>query len=248
MMHTSPRKSYETCWRCLLKSHIFLRPKPGASSASFTTSYIHRESYVKKAKIPGGRPNVPQKGRPATFLGKKRSSLESRPKKTAIGERQALRKRIVLSNNNAIAVQGVSEFEPGSIGNAQLHGQMVDLSVSMVDRLRAVEAFKKTQNWGLFRKPAMLVRQETIDYGNLFNELSQEQPGSRRSIRRILVGERGSGKSMLVLQAMTMAFLKGWVVINLPEGMSPDLCTWNRYLALILYFEDVRLIKIQPKT
>jgi small subunit ribosomal protein S29 len=132
----------------------------------------------------------------------------------------ALRKRIVLSNNNAIAVDGMLEFGVESIGDAQLHGQVVGLSISTVDQLRAVEAFKRTQSWGLFRKPAMLERRETIEYGKLFEEMSVEQT-PRRYIRRIIVGERGSGKSMMLLQAMTMAFLKGWVVINLPEGAAP---------------------------
>ena len=219
----------QTCWRCLSRHHFPLSLKPGHPSASFTTtSSRDREMASQMKHKVKGQPLVRPKGVPATYLRKNKAPpRELRPKKTAIGERRALRKRIVLSNNNAIAVQGVSDFTPESIGDAQLHGQVVGLAVSTVDQLRAVEAFKRTQSWGLFRKPAMLVRKETIEYGQLFNELSEEgEP--RRFIRRILVGERGSGKSMLMLQAMTMAFLKGWVVINLPEGMCSSPTPWLR--------------------
>lgn len=215
----SDQMTYQTCWRCLSKSQIPFSLKRIHPSALFTTSAPVQALPPKNNKLPT---TLPQKGRRATFLRKSKAkrNAEPRGKKMAIGERRALRKRIVLSNNNAIAVEGVPEFGPESIGDAQLRGQVVGFSVSMVDRLRAVEAFKRTQRWGLFWKPAMLVRQETVEYGQFFNEMSDEQ-GPRRSIRRVLVGERGSGKSIIMLQAMTMAFLKGWVVINLPEGTIP---------------------------
>lgn len=89
-----------------------------------------------------------------------------------------------------------------------------------MDQLRAVEAFKTTQSWGLFQSPGTLMRRETVDMGKLIADMSEEG-GSRKTVRRVLVGEKGSGKSMMLLQAMTMAFLKGWTVINLPEGTTP---------------------------
>lgn len=85
-----------------------------------------------------------------------------------------------------------------------------------MDQLRAVEAFKVTQGWPLFRRPAMLMRKGTLD---LATEIENISLGIRdKTIRRVFVGERGSGKTTMLLQAMTMAFLKGWVVINIPEG------------------------------
>lgn len=219
-----------TCWRCFSKIRVrFFSPIPVNHAASFTTSASVRAgrsppvpSKKPPKQLPGRRSdlNTPKKGVSGNFIKKKKvKPKESRPKKTAIGERLALRKRIVLSNNNAIAVEDVPEFGVESLGDEQLHGQMVNLTVSMVSQLRAVDAFKRTQNWGLFRNPAMLVRRETVEYGQLFKEMSGEQE-SRRTIRRVLIGERGSGKSIILLQAMTMAFLKGWVVINLPEGIT----------------------------
>lgn len=227
----SNRMTTLTCWRCSSKSRIlFFPPIPFYHSASFTTSAsasayaspsasaraqnsqkhaaIARKALAKGA-VQKGVKAAPTKKKPAI----------QRHRKTAIGERLALRKRIVLSNNNAVVVAGVPEFGVESIGDEQLHGHVVALTVSLVGQLRAVDAFKRTQNWGLFRNPAMLVRRETVEYGRLFKEMS-EQLENRRTIRRILVGERGSGKSMMLLQAMTMAFLKGWIVINLPEGIA----------------------------
>ena len=93
-------------------------------------------------------------------------------------------------------------------------GMVLGIPGSNVDQLRAVEAFKPTQAWGMFRRPGMLVRNETVEYAKLLEELQSQG----ESLRRVLVGERGSGKSLMVLQAMTMAFLKGWTVINIPEG------------------------------
>ena len=223
----SSQMTSTTCWRCFSKSRVrFFSPIPAYHAASFTTSASVRArspATPPKKSFAGRKSDLktPQKGVSGNFIKKKKiKPKESRPKKTAIGERLALRKRIVLSNNNAIAVEDVPEFGVESLGDEQLHGQVVSLTVSMVGQLRAVDAFKRTQNWGLFRNPAMLVRRETVEYGRLFKEMSEEQE-SRRTIRRVLVGERGSGKSIILLQAMTMAFLKGWVVINLPEGITP---------------------------
>ena len=65
----------------------------------------------------------------------------------------------------------------------------------------------------------MLLRHETVEYGRMIDDMSQEV-GSRRTVRRVLVGEKGTGKSMMLLQAMAMAFLKDWVVISIPDGTS----------------------------
>lgn len=127
-----------------------------------------------------------------------------------------LRKRIVLSNTNALEVQGLSEISKDKLGHEEFKGQVLGISNLVIDQLRAVEAFKTTQAWGFFRKPAMLVRDETVEMGRMMEEVERE----RTTVRRVLVGEKGSGKSLLALQAMTMGFLKGWTVINIPEGIS----------------------------
>lgn len=109
-----------------------------------------------------------------------------------------------------------------SLVDESLSGQVLGIPGPIVDQLRAVEAFKVAQGWPLFRRPAMLIRQETVDLGREMEELwlSSRVGEKNKAIRRVLVGERGSGKTLMLLQAMTTAFLKGWVVINIPEGSS----------------------------
>ena len=80
--------------------------------------------------------------------------------------------------------------------------------------MRAVEAFKVTQGWGLFRRPACLVRKETVELGRLIESAEQE----KRTRKLVICGEKGAGKSLLLLQGMAAAFLRGWVVVNFPDG------------------------------
>jgi small subunit ribosomal protein S29 len=94
----------------------------------------------------------------------------------------------------------------------------VSLPGPVVDSLRAAGAFKKNQGWGLFRKPSVLMRREAVDLAKLVMEAEGKDAGSAAE-RRLFTGEKASGKSTLLLQAMAMAFTRGWVVINFPEGM-----------------------------
>ena len=105
-----------------------------------------------------------------------------------------------------------------TIHDEGLQGQVLGIPGTVVDQLRAVDAFKVTQGWPLFRRPAMLIRQETLDLGKDMEEIDKRD--TKKAIRRVLIGDRGSGKTLMLLQAMTMAFLKGWIVINIPEGES----------------------------
>ena len=209
--------SLQPCWRCISRAseHYASFPPPfrkhtPASTAPFSTS----STPFAKITAP-----VPQRGARTTFIKKKAPNrAEIRAKRPNPGERKAYRKRIVLSNTNAFPVAGLKYFSVETLGHIELQGKVLGIPMpEVVDQLRAVEAFKPTQGWGLFRQPGMLVRKETVEYGNLFEELEREGKTSRR----VLVGERGSGKSLMALQAMTIAFLKGWTVISIPEGISP---------------------------
>jgi len=218
--------SVQTCWRCRIRasdSFTFSRrptPQPWllirSSTAPISTSAPLLALPPKKKSGVSIDKNV--RSRKRTFTRKKvRPPMIDRSRKPAIGERKALRKRVVLSNTNALEVYGMQDLTAESFVDESLRSQVLGIPGPVVDQLRAVEAFKVTQGWPLFRRPAMLIRQETLDLGK---ELEGIGPGrSNDSIRRVLVGERGSGKTLMLLQAMTMAFLKGWVVINIPEGM-----------------------------
>jgi len=69
----------------------------------------------------------------------------------------------------------------------------------------------------------MLVRKETkelVEEIEIVEQAWQTKDGQKEVFRHIFTGERGSGKSVLLLQAMATAFEKNWVVISIPEGNS----------------------------
>jgi hypothetical protein len=96
-------------------------------------------------------------------------------------------------------------------------GKVVGLPDSVVDSLRACEAFKITQNWGLFRKPGLLVREQSVAMSRLLTSCVEE--GNIKKTATVVVhGERVTGKSLMLIHAMATAFVKGWIVLNIPEG------------------------------
>lgn len=186
---------------------------PLLATAPFTTS-ASLNAEPKKPQKPGMRVmNHKQKGAARTLRIKKKAFVKTgRP--PAPGERKALRKRIVLSNTNALEVPGLLKMTPETVAKAENIGQVAEIPGEVVDQLRAVEAFKITQAWKLFRAPSMLVREETVALVKKMEKAAAE----KATDITILDGPRGTGKSMLLLQAMATAFSKGWVVISLPEG------------------------------
>jgi len=191
-------------------------------AATFSTSAARHAPVVKKKS---GQTVAPKKGTKTLRIGKKRPAADM-AKRPAQGERKALRKRIVLSNNNALEVP-LTDLDKENVLNQAIEGRVMGLPAEdVVDKLRAVDAFKTSQGWGLFRRPAVLMRREAIQLASLFKEVEDigkhavEGPGSqKKTIRRILSGERMSGKSTLLLQSLAIGFLRDWFVINIPEGM-----------------------------
>lgn len=165
-----------------------------------------------------GKVAAPKKG-VKSFQGKRNTAADT-GKRPAQGERKAQRKRIVLSNNNALEVSSLKDLNNANVLSEANEGRMMGLSGDTVDILRDVEAFKTTQGWSLFRRPAVLMRKDAIKLAKLLNEVENSAQGQqKRTIRRVISGDRKSGKSTLVLQGLAMAYLRDWFVINLPEGM-----------------------------
>lgn len=153
----------------------------------------------------------------------------------------------MLSNTNAFEVQGLKDLHATNMHTNSVKGHVMGLPGIVVDSLRAVEAFKTTQGWNLFRRPAILMRKESTQIAEFIQEV--EAAEGKKTIRRIFIGDRASGKSTLILQALAMAFLKDWVVINLPDakelvighteyaplpGSNPTQYTQNMYTANLL--------------
>lgn len=201
----------------LLPAPCLQRPQ-FLAAASFSTSAAKlKNPNQKKGNSTAG---PPKKGVKGLRIKKNAASRES-GRRPAPGERKQQRKRIVLSNTNALEVPGLQDLKAEDIGDAHIQGKVLGIPMDpVVDQLRAVDAFKSNQGWGLFRRPAMLVRRETVELGKLVSAVHGEgaSAGEKRSFRKIIHGDRASGKTTLLLQAMTMAFLKHWVVINFPDG------------------------------
>ena len=159
-----------------------------------------------------------QKLHKPSFRGSQSARLKKkpreRPKLPPVGERRAQRRRIVLSNTNALAVDGMENWSMENMTDPQLVGQVAGLDGALLDQLRDAKAFKRTQNWSLFRRPATLIRNETIVIGKYM-----ESVNDGTTIKHLVVGERHSGKSILMLQTMCMAYMNNWIVLNVPEGM-----------------------------
>lgn len=137
-----------------------------------------------------------------------------------MGERKALRKRIVLSNPNALEIEGMLELSPETMVDSRLRGTVLGLPVPMIDQLRAVQAFKPKQGWSIFRRPGTVLRRDTIEMGRLFEQISGEGDAAQKGkvVKKIVTGMKGSGKTVHLLQAMAMGFLKKWAVVTIPDG------------------------------
>ena len=205
--------SYSVCARCLWRLQssqaAAISHEAGRSSFHSTASQYGAVMKAKKA-VPGRSAIKFREARGATIKKKKRD----RPRPPAPGERKAARTRIVLSNTNAMDVQGLEELTKDNMMSTEHIGEMLAIEGTVIDRLREVKAFKTTQNWNMFRRPATLMRQESIELGKDFEDIKNEP----KTIQRIITGDKKSGKSVHLLQAMSMAFMNNWVVINVPEA------------------------------
>lgn len=220
--------SASNCLRCLVRpSAVALAPRQilqtSGGSRSFTvTATAASRVAAKQAPNTGGR-NTPA-NRPMKLRFRKvrkKGTPTHTGKPPAPGERKAYRKKIVLSNNNALPVPGLENLRPNDLAKQDNVGTIKALPEDVVDALRAMEAFKPTQCWGIFRQPSVLVRQETVDLVKKMKEAEKD----RKVVRVVIEGNRITGKSLMLLQAMTHASMNDWVVLHIPEGESPPFST-----------------------
>ncbi|KAI1381975.1 mitochondrial ribosomal protein [Hypoxylon crocopeplum] len=202
------------CWRCLTRpSQRLLVPASIVTTPAPTAAFTTSAATSAPPKNPEAGLSRHIRVGKMLILGKKKRQT-SKIKPPASGERKAFRKRIQLSNDNALAVPGLSKLTAENIVNPSSVGQVVGLPAPVVDQLRATEAFKPTQTWNLFRSPHTLIRQETVDLARQLTDTINK----KETLRMVVTGDRASGKSILGLQALATGFLNEWVVINIPEA------------------------------
>lgn len=194
------------------RSSIASRSLVHPQIAYFSTSAAR---YANPSPKKGKLTAAPKRGQRTLNVKKGKSAHQDSGKRPGVGERKAARKRIVLTNDNALEVTSLKDMTKANILNEANQGKVLGIPEATVDGLRVLEAFKTTQGWSMFRRPATLVRKETVELAKLVKDVE----GQKKTIRRILSGDRLSGKSTLVLQALSMGLLREWIVINIPEGM-----------------------------
>jgi small subunit ribosomal protein S29 len=119
----------------------------------------------------------------------------------------------VLSNTNALPITGLEALSKDNMADAGKVGQMLSLDGPLLDQLREAKAFKVTQNWSLFRTPSVLMRDEAAELGADVQDVIEE----KGTIRKLIVGEKASGKTVHLLQGMSLGFINNFVVINVPD-------------------------------
>ena len=225
----------KNCWRCLARPsrHLLFAPTSivasAPTSAAFTTS-----AQLGKVADPLSTRHI-RAGKKLT-LGRKKKRNAPPGKPPLPGERKAFRKRIQLSNDNALAVTGLGVLIPENVVDSASVGKVFGIPAEYIDQLRVCEAFKPSQNWSLFRSPHMLVRKETVDLAKQMTDAIEK----KETLRLVVTGNRGSGKSILGLQALTTGLMKQWVVINIPEGTESPALYARPWVPLLMNYLQVR--------
>ena len=217
--------SQSICSRCISRSYLSIE---ASTISSPTVNAVQRAAFSTTPSLAANPPKTTgavakPASRQGTTLRLSKNKRETTGRPPAPGERKALRKKIVLSNTNALEVKGLQELnkENGKAANlADFEGKVLGLTDANVEALRALEAFKHTQAWNLFRRPATVIRKDTIEIAKALEDAEGVEGGkAKKVVKKVLFGEKGSGKSVLQLQAMAIALNKGWVVIHVPNGM-----------------------------
>ncbi|EGU72154.1 hypothetical protein FOXB_17398 [Fusarium oxysporum f. sp. conglutinans Fo5176] len=167
--------------RCLMRPTIPRAPRiQPVLLAPFSTS--NAALAVSAPPAIKSRRDLPQKVKKSY---KKRANVTP-VRKPQPGERKAFRKRIQLSNNSALPVAGLENLDASNMTKAESAGKMFAIPDQVVDHLRALEAFKTTQTWNLFRKPHVLQRRETVELMKKL-ELSAKD---KKALKCVLTGSQ----------------------------------------------------------
>ncbi|KAI5285411.1 37S ribosomal protein S23 mitochondrial [Ascosphaera aggregata] len=154
-----------------------------------------------------------------------------------VGELRAARERIVLGNANALAVPTVKDLGLRNIADDAMVGKILSFPMTLLDKLKNTKAFRTTQKWALFHRPATMIRRETFELARAMNDITE----TKTSAVRFVTGRKGTGKSVLLTQAMAMAFLKNWIVISIPEAQ--DLVNGHTAYAPVTVGEKTKYVQ-----
>ncbi|KAL1958296.1 hypothetical protein VTO42DRAFT_4613 [Malbranchea cinnamomea] len=211
------------CWNCLSKFRPSPRPLlPSTPSPSPIILRAPFHSTASQHAMPTKKSNSRDTGpkfRESRSARAPPKPKPSKPHRYTPDELKAMKTELSISNPNAVEVPGLQALSTENMADASSRGKMFALPPSLLTQLRALGVFKPSHSWHLFKKPSTLVREETLELGNLIRGIgAQEGELKGKSVKRIVTGIRGTGKSTHLMQAMTMALLSDWIVVNVPDG------------------------------
>ncbi|KAA8893525.1 mitochondrial ribosomal death-associated protein 3-domain-containing protein [Sphaerosporella brunnea] len=206
--------------RCLRPSTFHqlsrLTATPATATATFTTSAPAQTKSGKPAVKGMSRQMQQGQQRIGRNTGPAADQKPKAPFKP--GERRDIRQRIVLSNTNAPAVD-VAELSFEVSTREEYVGTVFAFGAKDIDSLRELDGFRRSQDWKFFHRPSTVMRKESLRLGEMMEWVQQqEELPQTRCERLVLTGPKGSGKSVLLLQAMAWALQRQWVVINIPNA------------------------------
>ncbi|KAI5810802.1 mitochondrial ribosomal death-associated protein 3-domain-containing protein [Pyronema omphalodes] len=209
-----------TGWRCLRATGHAIRTVP--TYASFSTSTVRLTKSTKPA-VKGMSRTQQMTQQRAGF--KNKGGVQEKPKAPfKPGERKKLRNTIVLSNTNAPKIEAPALDVETSLDESAI-GALYSFEDTDIDKLRILDAFRRTQDWKFFHRPSTIFRSESLLVAEKLARISGEQVPERESEkqndpfqRMVVYGPKGSGKSILMLQTIALALQRNWVVINIPNA------------------------------
>lgn len=209
--------SLSICTSCLARLRITpttsslpsISQIPSSISSFHTTASQHNVVKKKATNVPGARVSKLRESKSARI----KKDKKVRPRPPPVGQRKAERRRIVLSNTNALPISDLEVLSAENMADAGKTGQMLSLDGPLLDQLREAKAFKTTQNWSLFRTPSVLIRDEAVELGADVQDVVNE----KSTVRRLIVGEKASGKSVHLLHGMSLGYMNKFVVVNVPD-------------------------------
>ncbi|KAI5290727.1 37S ribosomal protein S23 mitochondrial [Ascosphaera acerosa] len=251
--------SSHLCKGCLAQLPLQLPRRPAAAAAAaaatsisltrspaqppaFSTTHLRAAMPMQK-KSNASRDQGPKFRERRSVLIPRKAIAKKQP--MAPGELRAARERIVLGNANALAVPSLTDMTAQSLSLGQtadtllVAGKMASFPMELLEPLKNARAFRPTQKWGLFLRPATMVRPETLRLARAMEEAEQ----ARAAAVKVVTGRKGTGKSVLLAQAAAMALLRKWVVVPFPEAQ--DLVNGHTAYAPVRGLPDGRTKYVQ---
>lgn len=159
---------------------------------------------------------------------------------SALANKIGSTKPTAMLNSAAPRVE-LKQLTPDSFTDEAI-GTVFETPTNLVTQLRALDMLQKRGGYQFFSQIASVMRKPSVELAEMITK-----NGSSSCRRAVIDGPPGSGKSVALLQMVTLALSKQWVVIAIPRAeeltdsshsyaYDPERSTWRQdtYLAELL--------------